>query len=237
MKVAVLNYTGTVGKTTIAAHMLSPRMNDAEVFAIETINETAEGLGVDVEKIRGEKFRELIKKLMLLDDAIIDVGASNISAFLDGMVKFEGSHLEIDYYIVPVTRGTKEQTETIAVITALADLGIPPEKIRIVFNRVEESVAEEFPKILVFAKKQKLCLVNTEAAIYESDVFDLMSVRKISMADALTDETDYKALALAEKKNGNDLKAIDRYTDLRVIQLGVKPLNRNLDAVFNVLFS
>lgn len=237
MKVAVLNYTGTVGKTTIAAHMLSPRMNDAEIFAIETINETAEGLGVDVEKIRGEKFRELIKKLMLLDDAIIDVGASNISAFLDGMVKFEDSHLEIDYYIVPVTSGTKEQSETIAVITALAELGIPSEKIRVVFNRVEESVAEEFPKILVFAKKHKLCLANTEAAIYESDVFDLMSIRKISMANALTDDTDYKALARAEKANGNDLKAIDRYTDLRTIQLGVKPLNRNLDAVFNVLFS
>ncbi len=45
MKVAVLNYTGTVGKTTIAAHLLSPRMNNAPIFAIETINETAEGLG------------------------------------------------------------------------------------------------------------------------------------------------------------------------------------------------
>lgn len=236
MKVAVINYTGTVGKTTIAAHLLSPRMNGAEIFAVETINETAEGLGVDVEKIRGEKFRDLFKKLMLLDDAIIDVGASNVEAFLDGMVKFEDSHLEFDYFIVPVTSGTKEQKETIAVITALADLGITSEKIRVVFNRVEESVPEEFSPVLAFAKKQKLCIANPEAAIFESDIFDLMSVRKVSMTDALKDETDYKALARQEKANGNDPKALDRYTDLQTIKLGVKPLNRNLDAVFNVLF-
>jgi hypothetical protein len=63
MKVAVLNYTGTVGKTTISAHLLSPRMADAPIFAVETINETAEGLGsVDVEKMAGEKFKALLKK-------------------------------------------------------------------------------------------------------------------------------------------------------------------------------
>ena len=50
MKVAILNYTGTVGKTTIAAHLLSPRMGDAPIFAVETINETAAGLGVDVNR-------------------------------------------------------------------------------------------------------------------------------------------------------------------------------------------
>ena len=141
MKVAVLNYTGTVGKTTIAAHLLSPRMNNAPIFAIETINETAEGLGVDVEKIRGEKFRDLFKKLMMLDDAIIDVGASNVEAFLDGMVKFEDSHLEFDCFIVPVTAGSKEQKETISIIATLADFGIPADKIRVVFNRVEADVA------------------------------------------------------------------------------------------------
>uniref|UniRef100_A0A1A9VZG1 Uncharacterized protein n=1 Tax=Glossina brevipalpis TaxID=37001 RepID=A0A1A9VZG1_9MUSC len=60
MKVAILNYTGTVGKTTIAAHLLSPRMNNAPIFSIKSINETAEGLGIDVEKMNGSKFRELI---------------------------------------------------------------------------------------------------------------------------------------------------------------------------------
>ncbi|WP_223953287.1 StbB family protein, partial [Aeromonas caviae] len=163
MKVAVLNYTGTVGKTTIAAHLLSPRMGDAPIFAVETINETAAGLGVDVEQIRGQKFRELFTKLLKLDDAIIDVGASNVEAFLDGVVKMDGSHLEIDYFIVPVTPGTKEQKETISLVGTLANMGIDAEKIRIVFNRVEGDVSEEFPYVVAYAKKEKSCIANPDA--------------------------------------------------------------------------
>ncbi|OSK14533.1 hypothetical protein EAMG_05313 [Escherichia coli M056] len=127
MKVAILNYTGTVGKTTVAAHLLSPRMN-APVFAIESINETAEGLGVDVEKMGGNKFRELFRKIMLEDDAIIDVGASNIEDFMNNMIKFDDSHDEIDYFLIPVTSGTKEQKETILMINSLSEIGIPKEK-------------------------------------------------------------------------------------------------------------
>ncbi|RTL27602.1 MAG: plasmid stability protein StbB [Burkholderiales bacterium] len=235
MKVAVLNYTGTVGKTTIAAHLLSPRMNNAPIFAIETINETAEGLGVDVEKIRGEKFRDLFKKLMMLDDAIIDVGASNVEAFLDGMVKFEDSHLEFDCFIVPVTAGSKEQKETISIIATLADFGIPAEKIRVVFNRVEADVAEEFGPILNFAKKQKNCIANPDAAIFENELFDMLSVKKITIGDALGDETDYKAKARELGKDG-DAKLKTHYSDMHVIKSLSKSVNRNLDAVFAALF-
>lgn len=235
MKVAVLNYTGTVGKTTIAAHLLSPRMNNAPIFAIETINETAEGLGVDVEKIRGEKFRDLFKKLMLLDDAIIDVGASNVEAFLDGMVKFEDSHLEFDCFVVPVTSGSKEQKETISIVATLADFGIPADKIRLVFNRVEADVAEEFGPVLNYAKKNKNCIANPEAAIFENELFDMLSVKKITIADALADETDYKAKARELGKDG-DAKLKTHYSDMHVIKSLAKSVNRNLDTVFSALF-
>lgn len=236
MKVAVTNYTGTVGKTTISALLLAPRMNLDMIFAVETINETAESFGITVEKMSGEDFRPLFKKLVMLDDAIIDVGASNVEGFLNGLVRFEDSHLEIDYFIVPVTPGTKEMKETMAVITAMQELGVPAEKIRIVFNRVQDDVAEEFGPLLQFAKKMKNCVANPEAAIYENEVFDLMAVRKVSMNEMLNDDTDYKAKARQIKAENGDMKLADRYTDLLSIRLGIKPLNRNLDAVFDVLF-
>ncbi len=236
MKVAVLNYTGTVGKTTIAAHLLSPRMNDAPIFAIETINETAEGLGVNVEKIKGDKFRDLFKKLLMLDDAIIDVGSSNIEDFLDGMVKFEDSHLEVDFFVVPVTGGTKEQKETISVISTLADFNIPAEKIKVVFNRVETDVTEEFTHVLNFAKKQKNCTANPEAAIYENEIFDMISVKKLTISEILKDETDYKAKARELGKDG-DAKTKAHYLDMHIIKSGAKNVNRNLDTVFAVLFA
>ena len=48
MKIAVVNYTGTVGKTTVATHLLAPRMGNALVIAVESINETAAGLGANI---------------------------------------------------------------------------------------------------------------------------------------------------------------------------------------------
>ncbi len=236
MKVAVLNYTGTVGKTTISAHLLSPRMADAPIFAVETINETAEGLGsVDVEKMAGEKFKALLKKLILLDDAIIDVGASNVEPFLDGLIKFEDSHVDIDYYLVPVTSGSKEQKETISIISTLSELGIPANKIKVVFNRVAEDVTDEFPAIINFAKKAKLCTVNTEAAIFENELFDMLSAKKTNIQTLLDDQTDYKAKARELGKDG-DSKTVSLYTDLHVMKSLAKFVNRNLDGVYNALF-
>lgn len=232
MKVAILNYTGTVGKTTIAAHLLSPRLNNAPIFAVETINETAEGLGVDVNKIRGEKFRELFTKLLKLDDAIIDVGASNVEAFLDGVVKFEDSHMEIDYFIVPVTPGTKEQKETISLIGTLADMGIGPEKIRVVFNRVDADVNEEFPYVVAYAKKEKTCLANPEAAIFENELFDALGVKKLTLGALLADETDYKALL---RKPDASEKDRNNWAELHGLKLLARGVNRNLDTVFAVL--
>lgn len=234
MKIAVMNYTGTVGKTTIAAHLLAPRMNNAPIFAVETINETAEGLGIDVEKIKGERFKDLFKRLMVLDDAIVDVGASNVEAFLDGMVKFEDSQLEFDYFIIPVTSGSKEQKETISLINTLADIGIQPSRIKVVFNRVAADANEEFAAIINFSKRQKTCQADPEAAIFENELFDMLAIKKITIQGALADQTDYKTKA-REAKDA-DLKTKTHYTDMHVIKSLAKSVNRNLDSVYGTLF-
>jgi len=234
MKIAILNYTGTVGKTTIAAHLLSPRMGNAPIFAVETVNETAAGLGVDVEQIKGEKFRDLFRRIIILDDAIIDVGASNIEAFLDGLVKFDESHLEFDYFVVPATSGTKEQKETISMIGTLADVGIPAEKIRIVFNRVEADVDEEFPLIRNYVKKEKNAVADPEVAIFESELFDALAIKKLTVEALLADQNDYKALL----RNNPDASAKDKnmWGDMHGLKALARSVNRNLDTVYTNLF-
>ena len=64
MKVAVLNYSGSVGKTIVASHLLAPRMNHAPIFAVETTNETAADLGLDIDQLRGEQFGKLFRDLL-----------------------------------------------------------------------------------------------------------------------------------------------------------------------------
>ena len=55
-KVAVMIFSGKVGKTAVAAHLLKPCMGDAPIFSIESINAGANAQLVDVEKMRGKKF-------------------------------------------------------------------------------------------------------------------------------------------------------------------------------------
>lgn len=235
MKVAVLNYCGTVGKTTIAAHVLAPRMKDARIYAVETINETAGDLGLDIEKMKGDRFGKLYKQLLMADDAIIDVGASNVEEFIDRMIKFEESHTEFDYFLIPVTSGGKEQKETLKTIQALAGVGVEASKIRVVFNRVDTDVIDEFAPIIGYAKTTKACIANPAAAIYENEVFDLLSAKKTTIAAVVTDETDYKAL-LKGLDRETDKKKASHYADMHAVKGLARGVNRQLDAVFTAIF-
>ncbi|MDG6381267.1 StbB family protein [Pseudomonas savastanoi pv. phaseolicola] len=233
-KVVVINYTGTVGKTTIAANLLWPRMGGAPLYAIESINETAENLGLDVEKLRGNAFRELFKRLMLEDQAIIDVGASNVEDFMANLEEFDEAHEEVDYFVIPVTSGTKEQKETVSMIGSLASLGVPPEKILVLFNRVKKDVNAEFPIIFAYHQRAGAFTLNPECAVFESALFDALSIHRISMQTVMDDDTDYKTLL---KNKDASAQERDRWSDMFGLTLLCKGVNRKLDRVFAALFS
>jgi len=235
MKIAIMSYTGTVGKTTIATHLLSPRMKSAPIIAVESINETSAGMGISVEKIKGDRFRDLFQKMMMTDDVIIDVGASNVEDFLDGMFKFEESHVEFDYFIIPVTHGTKEQRETISIIGMLAGLGVPANKIRVLFNRVDSSIEEEFQVLLNYVTKSNSASVNIKAAIFENELFDILAIKKLSIEKLLSDPKDYKAL-LCDNKDADEKKR-SHWSEMFGLKALAKSVNRNLDACYAELFS
>ncbi|KPB11627.1 StbB family protein [Pseudomonas savastanoi] len=233
MRVVIINYTGTVGKTTIAANLLSPRMDGAPIYAIESINETAENLGLDVEKLRGNKFRELFKRLMLEDQAIIDVGASNVEDFMANLESFEEAHDEIDYYVIPITSGTKEQKETVSMIGTLAAMGIPASKIRLVFNRVKRDVNTEFSIIISYHDRTQLFWINPQCSIFETELFDALSVKRISLNALMADDTDYKAML---KDKSASIQDRELWSDMYGLKLLAKGVNRKLDVVFTELF-
>lgn len=234
MKVAVVNYTGTVGKTTIAGNLLVPRMPGAKFFAIESINETAESLGIDVNKYRGDMFRDVFKALVIEDNAIIDVGASNVEDFMLHMESFDGAYEEIDYFVVPVTNGTKEQNETIAMVKSLVAIGVSANKIRVVFNRILRDVEAEFPIIINYHAETNTFWIDPECAIFETELFDALSANKISLDTLLTDEVDYKTLL--KNKEATDADR-DYWSDMFGLKLLSKGVSKKLDVVFDKLFS
>ncbi|KIA80277.1 hypothetical protein QR66_11320 [Chromobacterium piscinae] len=235
MKIVMINYTGTVGKTTLAANLFAPRMPDAQIFAIETINETVESLGIDVEKIKGDRFMEYYTKIMLADNAIIDVGASNVEFFLSGMMKFKQSVADFDYFVIPVTSGVKEQRETVSVFGALLEADIPPEKIKILPNRVEQDVESEFAHLVRFAHSEPRFAFQREAAVFENELYDMLSSYQVTITDLLKDETDYRALARATARS-EDQTQLKRYTDFHLMKMLALTVHENLEQVFRSVF-
>lgn len=234
-KIAVINFSGNVGKTTIAAHLLKPRMGDARVFQFETINADSSPDGMEVEKIKGKQFGALQEDLMQMDTAIVDVGASNVEEFMKRMALFEGSHAEFDYFVVPVVSERKQQADTVNTIRALAGMGVPKEKIRLVFNKVDvdESVDEDFDALFGLAKLEKSFVINRAAAVHANEVFArLKSVNK-TLGDISADATDYRA-QLRAAADEHERTACVRMISLQRLAVTA---NRNLDAVFATLFA
>ena len=235
MKVAVLNFSGNVGKTTVAAHLLKPRMADAPVYSIESVNVGADANGIDTERMKGKQFGELVDSVMLLDSAIVDVGASNVEDFLKRMEQYSGSHTEFDLFIVPVTKEQKVQADTVNTIAALAAMGIEQARIRVVFNRVDadDDVENEFASVIAMGRVRDFCIADTECVIYANELFERLKFAGKSLGDIVADTADYRELFRQTDKNDT------RQRVFLANMLGMKRLSvsveENLDKVFSLL--
>src|SRR3546814_21178327 len=103
----------------------------------------------------------------------------------------------MSYVVWPVINTGKAQRETIKTVASFSELGVDPERVRILFNRVDSSVQDEFPSILAYAAKTGEVQASPGAAIYENEVFELLADQRTTIADVLSDQTDYRALLRA----------------------------------------
>ncbi|WP_176317922.1 StbB family protein [Burkholderia vietnamiensis] len=228
MRVAVINFSGNVGKSTLARHLLAPRLN-TELIAVETINADEGG-----ENIKASQYDELQGHLLTNEVAVIDIGASNIEAFIHAMTQYRKSHEDFDYFVIPVVKETKQQKDTISTIDALATLGVPSKKIRVIFNKiaVDDDVQDEFSAIFGYANAEKKCIVKPEAAVFENDVFEKSKALNKTISEIIADQTDYRA----KLKEAKDDREKDLFVQMILAKRLAESANENLEAVYKVLF-
>ena len=229
LKIAVVNFSGNVGKSTIARHLLSPRMPHAPVVAVETIN--SDGMGEVM--VKGADFGRLQEELLLQDSAIVDVGASNIEQFLSLMRMYRGSHQDFDLFVVPCVPELKQQKDTIECVYALSALGVEASKICVVFNMVDvnSDLEEVFGPLLRFAQAEAKCRVDIRAAIPKNELFAWLRGLPSSIQSILDDPRDFKEEIKRAKDSVERLDLAKNLTMQRMAQ-GVQ---ENLDQVFGVL--
>lgn len=229
MKIAVINFSGNVGKSTIAHHLLLPRIPGAELVAIETIN-THDS---QAPSLRGRQFGELQEYLQTVDSAVIDIGASNIEELLALMRRYRGSHEDIDCFIVPAVPDLKQQQDTIATLVELAQMGVPPSRLKLVFNMVEDDtdVAQAFEHLLAFLSEHPLAQANPACRLGVNEIFARVLPGRPGLQDIASDTTDYKAL-IAKTTDTAEKLALARQLATRRLATGVVP---ELDACFEAL--
>jgi hypothetical protein len=230
MKVVVINYSGNVGKSTVARHLLSPRMNNAQVIAVESINSD----GTEEEAMRGKEYAELLESLATLDEAVIDVGASNVEDFVAMMGKYRGSQEDFDYFVVPTMSKQKQQTDTISTIKALTELGVPAKKLRVVFNMVEFDDKPEriFSGLISYHAENKSFTLKPDAIIHMNELYGKLNGSEQSIGNILNDATDLKGSLKAATDDAEKI-SITRRIAMKRLAAGV---TEELDAVFKTLF-
>lgn len=230
MRVAVLNFSGNVGKSTVARHLLAPRMNDATVIAVETINSD----GSDDEALKAKQFGELQETYAIMKDAVIDVGASNIEEFMVRMGQYKGSHKDFDFFVVPTVPKNKQLRDTISTVDALAEIGVPPNKIRLLFNMVEADDEPErvFSGLFAYQVATKKCVINRDALLHVNELYSKLTGAEQNINAIVTDPTDWMERLNATDDMNEKIEFMRKLARQRLAE-GVLD---ELDAAFKALF-
>ena len=189
MNFIVMNFSGNVGKSTVSKHLLESRLPKAKLISVESINSD----DIDGKPLRGKEYSRVLEELQKNSHTIVDVGASNVEDFLDRMSQYTGSHEDFDFFLVPTVPTKKQQTDTLSTLVALQGLGVPGDKIRVVFNRLEKhmNVSDEFPIILECLKVDPEAFsADPSIFIRENDVYGLLEGQNLS--DVANDLTNFR---------------------------------------------
>ena len=229
MKIAIINFSGNVGKTTLARHLLSPRMKGAEIVSVESANADEQ----EADALRGKDFAHLQQYMLASDDLIVDIGASNVEDLLVLMRKFKGSHDDFDYYLVPTVPDVKQQKDTANTANALVKIGVRASKIKIVLNRVEDSEnpLKQFTSLVGFLAVNPVATMNEAAHLTYNEIYQRVKQDGRSISDLASDKTDYKALIAKAKNQAEKVALADKLAVKRLAD-GVLP---ELDACYQAL--
>ena len=246
MRVAICNQSGSVGKSTLAHHILKPRLPDSEVLLVESINHS------DLEDIEGVvkltstyDFRELIARLSTEPRLIADIGASNYEGFMQHL---EDEDVELgelfDLILVPTPPHRKQMVDSIQTIQRLNQLGMPADRIKLVFmmvetrkgeavlsgldekawGRFERDLRKDFQFIFEAHVRLQNFVLNTRAALPDHPIYGSLSTLGVKEM-YYTSKDDLRKLARGLRGQGYSSvsqSAMDRLGLLRAMNKAVQ---------------
>jgi hypothetical protein len=229
LNIAIVNNSGNVGKSTICETMLKPRIPNAEVIKVETINSD----GTDDVKFSANEFDSILKQMDAADCSIIDVGSSNIESFILKMQEFKGSEEDIDFFIIPVIPKHKQQIDAVTTASMLLDMGVEPNSIKFIFNMSDKklSIEKQYPDFLNGLKNALDIEIDNYAIIYETGVFAMLNNLDRKFVDVANDNRDFRSLL----RQAESREAREALSEQRSVKRLVNGVNDEMDIAFKAL--
>ena len=228
-KIAVINNSGNVGKTTIVREVLAQNLNNPALLEVETHNagnEFFKDYFTNYAKLSASQIDEIYEVLLMNDEVVADVGASNMLDFFERLTDY-GIETIFDIIVIPVTGDIKQLKDTLQTINLLLSLNYPANKIFVIANRVKNIVNfEKDFNILLNAAEDLGFNFYKNLLIKESTIFRDLEAFNKTLKDVLEDETDYIELAKKDAENKQ------KYIRLDLVKRGGKRLHQDLQLVF-----
>lgn len=230
MKVAVLNYSGNVGKTTVAKHLLLPRMKECAWLPVESINEGGDA----TLNFKGREFKQVLTEVATRGSVVVDIGSSNIEQVFAQLRKLGEAHEDFDYFVVPTVPAEKQQADTLTIVKDMIAMDVDPSRIKIVFNQVPDDadVGRVFGHLMNTLRAAGLT-VNPAAAIHESEIYSMLE-KDQSIEDAIDDGRDFRAELARADGDPAQQRAI---ATERLASRMAKGVKKELDEVYEALFA
>lgn len=200
MKFAILNYSGNVGKTTIARDMLKINLPDYRLVSVESVNSD----GKEETIIKGENGDELFAEMLINDKLILDIGSSNLEKYLAQSIADNELLTDIDFFILPVTPQRKQQADTLKTVDDLIKKGVLKQQLFIIFNQVGDAGVEEEFAPLINAFNKAGIKTDERNSIRRHDLYE--SGKQLA---ELVDQKDYRSLMQQAKNEGDAETARD----------------------------
>ncbi len=231
MKIVVLNSSGNVGKSTITKEFLYPRLTDALIVEIETINASNINNGrLNITRYDvNEDISDLYMKCIENENIIVDIGASNLSAFFEKVLDFEGFLDMFDYFVIPSVSTIKETEDTIKTILFLQNIGVAEEKIKVIPNKVKNDVDIEFSVLF----KNTPIEIDKTIFIKESKLFSDLALLKMDIKEVYQDDLDFYKPKIIDAETPKEKM---RFIKMDMCNRMAHSLIKNFDEMFENLF-
>lgn len=257
MKVAVINFSGNVGKTTIARNLLQRKLN-CDIFTVETLNSTDE----TAIKYSASQFSDIQQEMILNDNIIVDIGSSNVEEMIKQFSSYRGSHDDFDYFVIPTVNDKKQINDTIETIIFLVDgLGVSANKIKVIYNRVDSIDNLDSDFFAIKAKLKQLKVKKADSYILETkyfseienyilnyDIQDENAREDLTNVDYIAENNQKfldssKEFAMKSKSEQDKEKKLEyhaiarQYANLVTLSRLAQSVRDNLDFAYNELFN